>query len=232
MFARPPVSAERRRFVLEAIGFTLSAAGFGVIYGLAAREAGFELGDALAMSTLVLAGASQFAAVGLVDQGAPWIAIVLLTAFLNARHLLYSASLAPWLAGRSLLHRAAAAHMLTDETYALAVSHAQRVGRLDAAIYWLGASLICVPWVLATLVGVLGGAAIPDPRRLGLDVVFPAAMAGITVALVTGRRELVAAAAGVAVAVIVGVIWQPSVGVVAGGVFGPVAGLLVPAKVD
>jgi predicted branched-subunit amino acid permease len=160
----------------------------------------------------------------------PWPAIVLLTAFLNARHLLYAAALAPWLAPRSRLERALSAHVLTDETFALALRHAQRLGRWDSLGYWLGAALVAGPWILATVVGVLGGAAIPDPERLGLDVVFPAAMAGIALALVTRRREVVAALAGVAVAVVGGLVWQPAVGIVAGGVLGPLAGFLVPSE--
>ena len=46
---------------------------------------------------VVFAGAAQFAAVGYVASGLAWPGIILLTALLNARHLLYSAALAPWL---------------------------------------------------------------------------------------------------------------------------------------
>ena len=49
------------------------------------------------MSVIVFAGAAQFAAVGYVAGGLPWPGVVLLTGLLNARHLLYSAALAPWL---------------------------------------------------------------------------------------------------------------------------------------
>ena len=45
------------------------------------------------MSMIVFAGAAQFAAVGYVASGLAWPAIILLTALLNARHLLYSAAL-------------------------------------------------------------------------------------------------------------------------------------------
>ena len=76
---------------------SLAATAFGVVYGLAARGAGYSIVDAMAMSLIVFAGASQFAAVGFVAQGMPWIAIVGLTFLLNARHVLYSAALAPWL---------------------------------------------------------------------------------------------------------------------------------------
>ena len=74
------------------------------------------------MSAIAFAGAAQFAALGLLAQGVPWVGIIVLTALLNARHLLYSASLAPWFAGRSRRERAAAAYILTDEAFALAAA--------------------------------------------------------------------------------------------------------------
>ena len=49
------------------------------------------------MSTIVFAGAAQFAAIGYVAAGLAWPAIALLTFLLNARHLLYSAALGPWM---------------------------------------------------------------------------------------------------------------------------------------
>jgi len=70
------------------------------VYGVAARTAGFSPVEVVAMSVFVFAGAAQFAAVGYVTQGLGWPSIVLLTAFLNARHLLYGAALAPWVVGR------------------------------------------------------------------------------------------------------------------------------------
>jgi len=224
------LAASRRRIVVDATGVALSAGAFGVVYGLATRSAGFSLVDAMAMSTLVLAGASQFAAVGLIAAGAAWPAIVLLTFLLNARHLLYSAALAPWFRGRPLAERAAAAHVLTDETFALALTHFRRLGRFDGPGYWLAAAFVVVPWIAATAVGYLGGQVIPDPARLGLDIVFPAAMGGLAVGLVTGRREIVAALAGLLLGVVVALVAQPAVGVVAGGLLGPLAGLLTPDR--
>ena len=47
------------------------------------------------MSLFAFAGAAQFAAVGYVREGLPWLGIIVLTFFLNARHLLYAAALAP-----------------------------------------------------------------------------------------------------------------------------------------
>jgi hypothetical protein len=75
------------------------------------------------------------------------------------------------------------------------------------------------------------GASIVEPSRLGIDVIFPAAMAGLAVLLISGRRELVAAGAGAAIGVVVSLTVSTTAGVIAGGVLGPFVGLLVsPAK--
>ncbi len=208
----------------------MSVIGFGFVFGLAARNAGYSVVEASAMSVFAFAGAAQFAAVGYVAAGLPWAPIVVLTFFLNARHLLYSASLAPRLRGVPLARRAAMAHVLTDEAFALAAAHFHRLGRVDLPGYWIGAILgVFIPWNLATLAGVLLGGAIPDPSMFGLDVVFPAAMAGLAVGLTTGRRELVAAGAGGAIGIALSLAVGPALGIVAGGLLGPLVGMAVPA---
>lgn len=181
------------------------------------------------MSTIVFAGAAQFAAVGYVVSGLAWPGVILLTALLNARHLLYSAALAPWLRDVPRLRRAIMAHLLTDEAFALSIAHFERIGRVDERGYWIAAvASTFIPWNLATLAGVTIGAQIPEPTRLGLDVVFPAAMVGLAVGLVTGRRALVAALGGAGIGVIVSLLAGPGPGVIAGGLVGPLLGLAVP----
>ncbi len=76
-----------------------------------------------------------------------------------------------------------------------------------------------------TVVGAVLGGQIVDPSRFGLDVVYPAAMAGLAAGLISGRRELVAAVAGACLAVLLGLATATAVGVVAGGLLGPLAGL-------
>jgi 4-azaleucine resistance transporter AzlC len=229
----PDLRAARRRLMLDTAGIAVSAVGFGFVFGLAARNAGYSVVEAAAMSVIGFAGAAQFAAVGYVSAGLPWAPIVVLTLFLNARHLLYSASLAPRLRSVPFLQRAAMAHFLTDEAFALAATHFHRLGRVDVPGYWIGAILgVFIPWNLATLAGVLLGGAIPDPSRFGLDVVFPAAMAGLAVGLSTGRREIIAAGAGAAIGVVLSLLIGPAVGIVAGGLLGPLVAMALPGSVD
>jgi len=223
------VTASRRRLYADGLGIIASATGFGLVYGLAARAAGFSPIEASAMSVLVFAGASQFAAVGYVAGGFSWVGIVILTAFINARHFLYAAALAPYLAGTSRPTRAAIAHVLTDEAFALSIAHFRRLGRADVRGYWWAALVTTfVPWNLATIVGVVVGGSIPDPTRFGLDVIFPAAMAGLAIGLMTGQREVVAALVASVIAVGVSIAWDPAAGILAGGLLGPLVGLALP----
>jgi 4-azaleucine resistance transporter AzlC len=219
----------RRRLIRDTLIINASIIAFGFMFGLAARNAGYSPIEAMAMSTLLFAGAAQFAAVGYVAAGLPWAPIVVLTLFLNARHLLYSAALAPRLRELPPLRRALMAHFLTDEAFALAAAHFHRLGRVDEGGYWIAAlGGVFIPWNLATLAGVLLGGAIPDPSRFGLDIVFPAAMGGLAVGLMLGRREVVAACTGGLIGVGASMALGPGVGIMIGGLLGPLAGMVMP----
>ena len=152
--------AARRRLMVDMLGIIASAGGFGVVFGLTARANGFSPIEAVAFSVLVFAGASQFAAAGMVGAGFGWPAIVVLTGLVNARHLLYSAALGPWLRDRPRRERAAMAYVLTDEAFALSLVHFRRLRFADRRGYWIAAiGGVFVPWNIATLVG--------RPRRAG-----------------------------------------------------------------
>jgi len=224
-----PVGESRRQLIRDALAIAAYALPVGLVYGLAALQAHFTLLDVVVSCLVVLAGGAQFAAAGMVKDGAPWLAIAGVTALVNARHLLYSAAVAPYTAARPRKERAFMAHFLTDETFALSLTHFRRIGRLDGRGYWVAALAILVPWTLGSAIGYLAAGAV-DTRRLGLAVAFPAAMAGLSLGMVSGRRDVAAALGAVAVAVPLGLVGGASLGLVAGAVVGPFIGLAVPAS--
>ncbi len=79
---------------------------FGLIYGTLAINSGLSPAAAQMMSSIVFAGSSQFIAAQLIHDAAPGIIIVLTIAIVNLRHMLYSASLAPYLKDLSRAGRA------------------------------------------------------------------------------------------------------------------------------
>jgi 4-azaleucine resistance transporter AzlC len=223
------VRESRRQLVGDALAIAAYALPVGLVYGLLTLQAHFTLADVVVSCLVVLAGGAQFAAAGLVKDHASWVAIAGVTLLINARHLLYSAAIAPYTSSRSRRERAVMAHFLTDETFALSLAHFRRIGRFDAAGYWLGALVIIIPWTAGSAIGYLASGAV-DTNRLGLDVAFPAAMAGLSLGMVSGRRDVAAAAGAVLVAVPVGLMAGPSLGLVAGAVIGPLIGLAMPAR--
>ena len=217
----------RRRLAIDSIGIWVIAIVVGAIFGFTARQGGLSLVEAIAFSSILFAGASQFAAVGLLVVNTPWPSIVLLVWLLNARHLLYSASIAPYTTKLSLRLRAGLAYLLTDEAYALTTAHIARLGRIDVPAAWYAGFTIFIPWNLSTIAGWLAGAALPDPATIGLDVVFPAAMAVLAVGLVRDRAALVALLVGCGSAVAAALVIDPSAAIMIGGLLGPLAGLVL-----
>jgi 4-azaleucine resistance transporter AzlC len=102
---------------------------FGLIYGVAAVDAGLSGVQAIAMSSILFAGSAQLAAVDLMARDAAIIVIVATALVINARHIMYSASLAPHLRGIGPWHRTVYAYLLTDQAYAVSiVRFAERPG--------------------------------------------------------------------------------------------------------
>ena len=223
------VRASRRQLTRDGLAISAYALPVGLVFGLAALQAHYSFLDVLANSTIALAGGAQFAAAGLVKDGASWLAIAGVVALVNARHLLYSAAIAPYTAATSRRERAVMAHFLTDETFALALAHFRRIGRFERRGYWIAAMAIFVPWTIGSCLGYVVGGAV-DTKQLGLDSAFPAAMAGLSLGMVSGRRDVAAALGAVAVAVPVGLAGGASIGLVAGALIGPCFGLAVPSS--
>jgi predicted branched-subunit amino acid permease len=215
----------------DALAISAYALPVGLVFGLTALQADYSLLDVLANCTIVLAGGAQFAAAGMIKDGASWLAIAGVVALINARHLLYSAAIAPYTTARPRPERAVMAHFLTDETFALALTHFRRIGQFDRRAYWIAAMAIFIPWTVGSCLGYVVAGAV-DTRALGLDIAFPAAMAGLSLGMVGGRRDLAAAVGAVAIAVPVGLAGGASIGLVAGALVGPIFGLAVPASCD
>jgi 4-azaleucine resistance transporter AzlC len=202
-----PSRVTRRSELLDGIKMTaplvIGAIPFALIFGALAVTSGLSPWAAIGMSLFVFAGSAQFIAVGLVGAGSALPVIWLTTFIVNVRHVLYAASLAPYV--RHLGHRwmLPLGAWLTDETYIVVV---KRFEQADASPhkhwFYLGsASIMYVSWNVFTLIGVVFGSAVPDPSRWGLDFAMSATFIGMMVPAIKNRPALAAVVVAGAVAV-------------------------------
>lgn len=164
---------------------------FAIVLGVLARQAGMSMLEAMLMSVLVFAGASQFIAVGLWMTPVPVFTIVLTTLVVNLRHLLMGASLRPWLSRISSLKAYGSAFFMTDETWALSIRNFADGGR-DASFLLGSGLMLFVPWVAGTGIGQLLGASISskDLADWALDFTFTAVFTALTVSTWKGKSDL------------------------------------------
>jgi 4-azaleucine resistance transporter AzlC len=177
----------------------LGVAPFGVIFGALAVAAHLPSIVAQAMSSVIFAGSAQFIAAQLFATGASGLVIVLVVFVVNLRHALYSASIAPHIQHLSAAWKAVLAYLLTDEAYAVVITHYHEPG--DASRkhwYFLGAGLtLWSAWQLCTAAGILLGARIPGDWPLGF--MLPLTFIALVVPTLKERSTVAAAvAAGIA----------------------------------
>lgn len=167
----------------HALPFMLMIAPFGLLFGVVATEAGFDLMQTMAMTVLVIAGAGQFSAVAvLVDHGPILIAVATGLA-VNLRMAMYSASLAPYLGEAPLVKRALISYGLVDQNYLAAVRKYEATPQMtiDERLGYFGGffAMMAPVWYGSTLLGALVGSAIPPEYALdfALPITFVAMVA-------------------------------------------------------
>lgn len=178
------------------IPMVLGAIPFGLIYGAIALQAGLSPAAAIGMSMFVFAGSSQFIGATLYGQGAAPVLIIFTTFIVNARHALYSASLAPYLGHLPQRWLFPLAFMLTDESFAVTIGRFESPEGKSPHRHWfmLGANLFMYAnWQVCTIIGVVAGAML-EGANLGLDFAMSVTFIGIVVPLLRTRPLLLSAA--------------------------------------
>ena len=191
----------------------VAAGSFGAAFGVLAQAAGMGVLAPIVMSATTFAGASQFAAASVLDEGGGVVAAVAAAVLLNARYAAIGIAVAPSFKG-SRLRRFVESQLIVDESWAVAqVGH----GRINRRVL-VGAGLVLFPcWVGGTALGVLFGDILGDPERFGLDAAFPALFLALLATQLVNRRTVLAAVAGGVIAFVLIPVAPPGVPVIAAG---------------
>jgi 4-azaleucine resistance transporter AzlC len=211
------------RIVGRAVGIGLGVGVYGVSFGVLAVAAGMSAAQAGVMSLLVFTGASQFAFIGVLAAGGGAVAALGPAVMLALRNAAYGLSLAPVLPGR-LRFRAVAAHLVIDETTAMARAQDEPAASRRAFLATGISVFVC--WNTGTLLGALLGGGLSDPRALGLDAMFPAAFLALLAPQLRRGGAPAAAVAGAAIALVL-LPYAPSGVPVIAALAGVVPGLLL-----
>lgn len=174
---------------LACVPVALGVAGYGILFGVLAREAGLSVPTAVFMSATVLAGAAQLIAVGMWEWPVPIVAVLGTTLVVNFRYLLMGASLRPWFRQLTSHQAYTSLFFMADENWALTVEDLRSGSGRGA--FLLGSGLaIWVFWVVATAAGAVVGGLLEDPARYGLDFVLTAVFLALIVGFWEGRESL------------------------------------------
>jgi 4-azaleucine resistance transporter AzlC len=206
--------SERSAIVRDSLAVGVATGAYGIGFGAVAVASGLSVAQTCVLSLVMFTGASQFALAGVVAAGGAPLSGAATALLLGTRNTLYGLRMGPLLRWRGW-RRAAAAHVLIDESTAMSVNRgtteAARLGFLTTGVS------VFVLWNLATAIGALAGEAVGDPRTYGLDAAVGAAFLALLWPRLKDRRNILVAALAAAVALTMVPLAAPGVPVLAAG---------------
>lgn len=219
--------------VKDCIPTVLGYLSIGFAAGVIGKTSGLSVMEIVLMSIFVYAGSAQFIMSAMLAAGSPGLAITMTVFLVNLRHLLMSASMAPYFRHLPVWKNMILGAQLTDETFGVASTLLP--GRSRGSGRWmLGLHMTAqLNWILATAIGAVFGLWIEDPSGLGLDFALPGMFIGLLVlqllARTKWRTDLIVM--GVAVfTTLAGSFWlSPSLSVLLAIVLAATAGMAVDA---
>jgi len=178
---------------------------FGMAFGALCAQKHFSLLEVELMMATVYGGLSQFVAVqSWPDHLTPSsiATLALLTATVNIRFMLMSATLRPWFGTLPAWQAYPSMLLVTDGGWLAAMRYRDR-GGADAAFYVGGGIVLYFVWLLSSIPGFLLAEQLTDPKKYGVDLVMPAFYAAMLVPAWKGPRRAIPWVVSGAVALLV-----------------------------
>ena len=189
--------------VRDGLPFIVMVVPFALLFGVVGIEAGLSMAQTMSFSVLVIAGASQFAALQLMLENAV-IGFVLLAALaVNLRMAMYSAALAPHLGAAPFWQRALVGYLNFDQSYMASIAKYEDNPQmtLQAKVaYFLGVALVISPlWCVFTYIGARLGATVPADIEIAF--ILPIAFLSMVAPMLKSLAHVAAAFVSLIVAI-------------------------------
>lgn len=211
-----------RQAVGHIVPLAIPAIPFGFVIGLAITESAMPSWVGWLSAPIVFAGASQLALITLAGSASVW-AIITAVLVINARHVMYSAALAPAFRRQPRWMRWCAPFILVDQAFALSILQVHRPPAEFRRYYLTVAITLFVIWNTVVPLGMLFGPIVPESWRL--DFAPPIMFAGLTLFAIKRIPAGVAAIVGGSMSLAT-VSLPDRLGIVVGALAGVLAGAL------
>lgn len=189
--------------VRDGLPFIVMVIPFASLFGVVGIEAGLSIAQTMSFSVLVIAGASQFAALQLMLENAA-IGFVLLAALaVNLRMAMYSAALAPHLGAAPFWQRVLVGYLNFDQSYMASVAKYEDNPQMTLpakVAYFLGVALVISPlWCVFTYIGARLGATVPADIEIAF--ILPIAFLSMVAPMLKSLAHVAAAFVSIIVAI-------------------------------
>ncbi len=216
-----------RRGVSDALPLFIPAIPFTLMLAIVILESGVLPAIGWSSSAIIFGGASQLTLLTLLGEGAAAAAAVTAALIVNARHLMYSAAMAPTFQRQPTWFRWLGPYLLIDQVFALSMLRINDEPR-SFRVYYLSAGLTFWSlWVLCTALALVAGPAVP--HDWGLAFAVPVMFLALLVMGIDQWRKVAAAAAAALVTLLAADLPNRS-GMLLGALVGVAVGMLLERR--
>lgn len=214
-----------RRGITDALPLYVPAVPFALVIGLAISESGINVFAGWSGSWLIFGGAAQLTLISLLGTGAGVVAAIVAALVVNARHLMYSAAMAPAFQHQPTWFRWLGPYTLIDQMFALATIESDGSDPETFRNYYLGAGFtFWTLWQVTTALGIAIGPIVPE--EWNLEFAVPLLFVGLIVLGIDKSSKVVAAAVGAGVTFLFAGLPNRS-GLLVGALAGVIAGTVI-----
>ena len=175
----------------DSLGITVAGGIFGFVFGVLAEHTGLSIYDGVLMSAGVYAGAAQMISLQLWHHPLPTFTLVSIAFIVCFRYVLMGFALRPKLRGIAAHKVYPILFFMADENWALTMikSNTHQATFLYGYLFASGVAFY-LSWVSFTLIGMLAGQFIDDPKAWGLDFAFLAIFLALQVGLWKSKQDM------------------------------------------
>ena len=196
-YAARPMSVDRsvvKQAIFDSVPLYLPAIPFALVIGLAVIESGMNPLLGWSTSWIIFGGAAQLTLIALLGSGTAVAAAVTAAIVVNARHLMYSAALAPKFQEQPRWFRWVGPYVLIDQLFALVMLRLDDDAKSWRTYYLTIGAFFWISWQVTIGIGLFVGPVIPNEWNLAFAV--PILFLGLVVMGIDHFPKLVAALAG------------------------------------